>query len=65
MSRLERPRFDPGADFFVTKSFKIDGKQFTPGEPFDKALVNQRLLRQLYEATRKIDMVEKVSDPAA
>ena len=45
-----RDKFDPEADFFCVKDFKCCGKEFKAKRPFDKALVDLRKLRQMYDA---------------
>lgn len=43
-----RNRFDPSRDFVVRKPMNISGRQFNRLEPFDKLLVGERRLRQLF-----------------
>lgn len=45
--------FDPSRDFVAQTNFRADGVIWLRKEPFDKSRVNDRVLRQLYEA-RKI-----------
>lgn len=42
--------FDPSRDFVAQNFFRAGGKIWTRKEPFDKSYVNERVLRQLYEA---------------
>ncbi len=47
-----RPQFDREQDFYVARPFLAAGRNFAPGELFDKSLVTPRMLRQLYESVR-------------
>ena len=49
--------FDRERDFVAGKPMRVSGRDFLPGDPFDKSLVSTRRLRQLYEQ-RKVRMVE-------
>ncbi len=44
-----RPPFDPDRNFITSKAMAVSGKRLGPGDPFDKASVTSRRLRQLYE----------------
>lgn len=56
MSRFSRPPFDREQDFITTRAFLVGGRQFSPGEQFDKSLVVERRLRQMYD-TRQLRQV--------
>jgi hypothetical protein len=56
MARNTRPRFDREQDFIVVRSMLAAGKNFAAGDPFDKALVPERRLRQMYDL-RILDQV--------
>lgn len=45
-----RKRFDPSAEFVVRKPTGISGKPLKAGDPFPKELVNERRLRQMFDA---------------
>ena len=56
MANLRREKFDRERSFFVVKpSMTFDGKSFVHGDDFDKSLVGDRRLRQLYD-TRFLGM---------
>lgn len=44
-----REQFDRNRAFVVTREFTVSGCVLGPGEPFNKGLVTDRRLRQLYE----------------
>lgn len=45
---MEKPPFDPDAEYEVAQDFIITGPTHVRGEAFDKSLVTTRLLRRLY-----------------
>ena len=49
MARDVRPDFDRTADFYATRLFTAGGRDFVPGDQFDKSLVDVRRLRQMYD----------------
>lgn len=51
-----RTPFAPEFNFVVTHPFTFNGRDYAPGEEFDKAQANSRLLLALYEQ-RKLDAV--------
>lgn len=65
MAREVRPKFDPAADFIVHRAFICAGKQFAPGDKFDKRLVDPRRLRQMAEVTRQVKQVDAPAKPSA
>lgn len=62
MTTLRRPEFNPNLKFTVIKPVLVDSTEFKVGDAFDKALVNVRLLRQLYDA-KYIDAVDDTLEP--
>ncbi len=44
-----RPEFDQHGNFVCVRNFMHGGKECRAGEPFDKATVDARRLRQLYQ----------------
>jgi len=50
MARDLRPTFNGQHDFYVTRAFLAHGRNFSPGELFDKQLVPLRRLQQMYDA---------------
>jgi hypothetical protein len=44
-----RNKFDPERDFVVHRHMMLSGEALTPGDDFDKSIVDVRRLRQLYE----------------
>lgn len=51
-----RTPFAPEFNFIVKRPFTIDGREYAVGEEFDKANVNDRLLKKLYDQ-HKLDAV--------
>lgn len=49
MRRSWRNKFDLERAFVVRRPLTVGGVKLAPGDPFDKALVNVRRLRQLYD----------------
>lgn len=52
MAKTTAPRrilFDRDLDFVAAKTFTFAGKEFRPGDQFDKSEVNTRRLRQMYD----------------
>ena len=47
--RITRPKFDPDLEFEALKDFPCSGVQFKTGDVFDKLLVDERRLRQMYD----------------
>lgn len=45
-----RKRFDPSAEFKVRKPTGLGGTPLKAGDPFDKSLVSERRLRQMFDA---------------
>jgi hypothetical protein len=44
-----RERFDPSRDFVVARVRRLEGRDWAPGEPFDKSLVTEYRLKTMYE----------------
>lgn len=51
------PLFNPDANFRVIRPLRLEGRDFKPGEAFDKTKVTTRTLRLLHDA-RKLEMIE-------
>ncbi len=66
-----REPFDRERDFVTSRSLPVSGRVFTPGERFDKTLVTDRRLRQMYEQRilnvepKKLDDAEKSTSKRA
>lgn len=56
-NRFPEP-FDRDREFIALKSFTIDGKPYDPGSTIDKTRLTTRRLRQLYESSRYIKMID-------
>jgi len=54
-----RNRFDPSGDFEARKRVTVGGYSFEPGELFDKTLVSERRLRQLFAQRTIVYVGEK------
>lgn len=46
----KRPDYAPGVELIASKRFLCAGVAYRPGQPFDADSVNERRLRQLYDA---------------
>lgn len=58
-----RPPFDPSRDFVTCRSLPVSGVVFDSGDPFDKTLVSERRLRQLYDTLAiRVDEDSSVHD---
>lgn len=49
-NHLRREPFDRDREFTVTKGFTLHGRDFGPGDPFNKYLVTTRRLRQMFDS---------------
>lgn len=56
MAIRHRTPFAPEFNFVVLRPFTFNGRDYAVGEEFDKANVNERMLRKLYDS-RNIDAV--------